>query len=69
MNIRLNSQFCNKEKKVNVQPLEIKKRPEQQNSQQISSFWIHMNINTFVSNKTVMHLEEDIKQGFWMQEF
>jgi hypothetical protein len=62
--------FAKRKKKVNVQPLEIKKWPEQKKSQKISSFWIHTNFNTFVSNKTAaMHLEEDIKWCFWMQEF
>lgn len=69
--LKKNSKFCKKKKKkVDVQPLEIKKWPEQQNSQQISGFWIRININTFVSNKTAAkHLQEDTKQRFWTQEF
>jgi hypothetical protein len=40
-------------------------RAAKQSADLISSFWIHININTSVSNKIVaIHLEEDIKQCF-----
>jgi hypothetical protein len=58
-------QILPKKKKVTVQPLEIKKRPEQQKSADRILLDSNTYINTFVSNKTAaMHSEEDIKQCF-----